>query len=412
VALGFAVEEVVNADLDELDGSELEALVVALHRQQARLAAVSAQAVAAADARRVWVGEGYKSTAAWLGDKCRLPPEGARAEVRLGRRLRAMPATTEALERGDIGLAHAHRLASLAAPRTAEAFRDGEKDLVDCAASMRWVEFVRLTTYWRQLADHDGTEDRAAKDESLRRLYLSEGLDGMGILDAVLTPLGRATVGEALRRIDDELFQSDWGEARERLGDAVSAADLARTPAQRRCDALVEMANRATTAPRDGKRPKPLVSVLVGYETFAGRICELADGTVLAPGAVAGLLDGAVIERIVYDGPSRVIDVGQGRLFTGALRRAIEARDRFCYGPGCDVPAHLCEMDHVKPHGEGGATEQTNGDPGCGFHHRERHRYDADPSPPRRTRPRPPGPPATAAEIQAELRRRLRWLTD
>jgi hypothetical protein len=92
-----------------------------------------------------------------------------------------------------------------------------------------------------------------------------------------------------------------------------------------------------------------LVTIYCGYETFAGRILELADGTVLAPGTVAGLLDEALIERIVFDGPSRVIDVGEARLFTGALRRAIEVRDRHCTAPGCHAPAQQCEVDHIVP---------------------------------------------------------------
>jgi hypothetical protein len=42
------------------------------------------------------------------------------------------------------------------------------------------------------------------------------------------------------------------------------------------------------------------------------------------------LADDAHIERIIFDGPSGVIDVGEARSFTGATRRAIELRDRHC----------------------------------------------------------------------------------
>ena len=34
------------------------------------------------------------------------------------------------------------------------------------------------------------------------------------------------------------------------------------------------------TAPADGKRPAPLVTVMVDVDTFTGRVCELAAGTV------------------------------------------------------------------------------------------------------------------------------------
>ena len=43
------------------------------------------------------------------------------------------------------------------------------------------------------------------------------------------------------------------------------------------------MAKRAVTAPADGKRPSPLITVLVGYETFAGRIAERVETLARAP---------------------------------------------------------------------------------------------------------------------------------
>jgi Domain of unknown function (DUF222) len=108
--------------------------------------------------------------------------------------------------------------------------------------------------------------------------------------DGLLTPLARATVGTALWRIEQELFDAEWAQARAEHGDQTCAAHISRTPAQRRHDALVEMARRAMVAPADGRRPEPLVSVMIGYETFKGRVCQLADGTVITPGTVASLL--------------------------------------------------------------------------------------------------------------------------
>ena len=45
-------------------------------------------------------------------------------------------------------------------------------------------------------------------------------------------------------------------------------AHLSRTAAQRRAAALVELAVRANAAPTDGKRPLPLVNVVVDAATF------------------------------------------------------------------------------------------------------------------------------------------------
>ena len=116
----------------------------------------------------------------------------------------------------------------------------------------------------------------------------------------------------------------------------------------------VEMATRAVTAPTDGTRPRPLVSVLVDYQTFTQRVCELADGTVITPGTLATQLDEALIERVIFDGPSRIIDLGQARSFTGAARRALEIRDRCCGHEGCHTPGHRCQGDHIHRHADGG----------------------------------------------------------
>lgn len=138
---------------------------------------------------------------------------------------------------------------------------------------------------------------------------------------------------------------------------------------------LVEMATRSATAPPGGRRPEPLFSVLVGYESFAGMICELANHTMVTPGTLSRWLNQAWIERVVFEGPSRVIDVGERRrLFAGATRRAVELAGRECFHSTCDVPATDCEVDHVEPWAAGGLTSQANGRPACDFHNRQRHR--------------------------------------
>jgi hypothetical protein len=155
----------------------------------------------------------------------------------------------------------------------------------------------------------------------------------------------------------------------------VCAADLWRTPAQRRADAMVEMARRAGAKPEGARMPEPLFSVLVDYETFAGTICELANGPAVTPGSLLRYLDQAWIERVVFGSPSRVIDIGaRRRLFTGATRRAVQVRDRECFHDFCDIPAADCQVDHIEPYGAGGLTVQDNGRPACDFHNRERHR--------------------------------------
>jgi len=317
-----------------------------------------------------------------LAHRTHLPRGVTSAEVRLARRLRTMPVTAAALAAGDISGDHAERLARANRPGLEAAFARDEELLVGHATRLSWAEFNRALAYWEQLAEPDEVEADADAQHQARRAHRSQTLDGTWVLDALLDPVSGAIVDETLTEIEKDLFDADWAAAKAEHGDKVSLDKLARTPAQRRADALMEMAARARTAPADGCRPRPLVTVLVDYPTLTGRVCELVNGTIVTPGAIAGLLSEADIERIVFDGRSRIIDIGRrSRFFTGALRRAIQVRDRHCTWPGCDTPAQRCEIDHITPYEHGGETTQDNGRLRCPFHHRLGHRQPkADPT--------------------------------
>ncbi|MDQ6727528.1 MAG: HNH endonuclease [Actinomycetota bacterium] len=371
VALTAAVDAVCASDPGVLaDGESIQTL----HRQLERLTAATTRAVASFDAGRAWEVEGARSASAWLAARCRLPVPTARRRVRLGRGLRSMPTAERAWLAGDIGEAHIALMAAARTPATADCFDRDEALLVEQAGNLRYHHFAKCLAYWGQLADPDGTEQTAEAQVAARRLHLSQSFGGSWALDGLLDPVSGSVVAEALQRIDDELFAADWADAKAQVGEDVSAGDLARTPAQRRADALVEMARRAGAVPAGSRLPEPLFTVLVGYETFAGRVCELADGTVLAPGAAARWLGEGWVERVVFDSPDRVRNVGvRRRVFTGATRRAVEVRDRECFHELCDVPAENCQIDHVQPWSIGGLTVEDNGRAACGYHNRRRH---------------------------------------
>jgi hypothetical protein len=309
-------------------------------------------------------------------------------EVRLGRRLQHLAATGGAFTAGELAEAHASRLAGLSVGRTAECFGRDEAMLVEWARTLSWADFFRATEYWRQLADPDGIEQEADSDEACRRVDLWEGMRGTGLLKGTLTPAARVALQAALRGIEQEMWQADLAHAKEQHGPDATPAQITRTAAQRRHDALLELAHRACSgSDRGGKRPRPLISVLVDYQTLAGRVCELGDGTVITPGVVASMLQEADIERVVFDGAGRVTDLGRQRSFVGAARRALEVRDRHCTHPGCDAPLDWCEGDHLQPWSLHGPTHPGNGQLRCAYHNRWRwtHRDgEGGPDPPRR----------------------------
>ena len=361
-----------------LDALEAEApadggSVVELHRQLARLDAMATRSSSDFAASGAWSADGAKTPAAWVATRCNLPMEVAQRRVRLGRCLRSMPATEQAWLAGDVTVDHVRQLAKA---KDIDGFADDETSLVELARGTRWRRFCQGLAYWRQLHDEDREEDRAAGQVEDRRLHLSQSFQGQWFLDALGDPVGGSIVQDTLRMIEQELFDADWSAAKEQLGRDPLPAELRRTPAQRRWDALVEMATRARIAPAGGRRPEPLFTVLVDYETFAGRLCQLADGTVVTPGGLVPWLDRTWVERVVFGPPSRVIDVGvRRRLFTGADRRAVQVRDLGrCFHDLCDERGDHLQIDHVQPHAAGGPTTQDNGRVACGTHNRRRQR--------------------------------------
>jgi hypothetical protein len=376
-ALACAVDAVCEIDPGLLaDGETIEVL----HRQLARLEAAVTRAAAAFESGGVWETDGARSAAAWIATRCGLPKAAAQRRVRLGRQLRHLPGVEAGWLAGRLNVAHVERIAAACGPATADLFARGEQIMVESAVALTYRQFQRVVAYWEQQADPDGVELDADRQHQRRHLYLSQSIDGLWFLEGRLDPVGGAAVAAALGRIEREAFAADWAEARTRAGAELTVSGLARTPSQRRADALVEMARRAGAVPPGARLPEPLFSVFVGYETFAGRICELADGTVITPGTVARWLSEAWIERAVFDGPDRVINVGyRRRLFTGGARRGVEVRDRECYHEFCDLPADQCQIDHIQPYAAGGATTHDNGRVACGYHNRWRHRRTKPP---------------------------------
>jgi hypothetical protein len=258
---------------------------------------------------------------------------------------------------------------------------------------LRFDTFERRVRYFRLENDRDGEDQRGADALERRGAWASKTFEGTLEVKGTLDPVSGDIWLAELHRIEQQLFDADWADARARLGDAARAEDLQRTPAQRRADAMTLMAIRSHALRPDAHRKThPLFTVHVGYETFAGALSQLADGTVITPTAIVPwLLDalgtdvdlGAAVERVVFDGPSRVLDVGATqRLFRGATRRAVETRDLFCWHDACDAPYTRCDIDHIQRVEHNGPTTQTNGRVACPHHNPGRRRPHQPPPPP------------------------------
>jgi hypothetical protein len=362
------------------DGEVRDALVAA-EGLRVRCEAAVTRLVGEFDARRTWADDGAQSAATWLRTGPRVQRGRAGRLVRHARHLRGLPVTWVAYAAGDISPEVVGQIVRVDNPRTAEALRRDEAVIVGWGRDLRFDRFCQALDAWRLEHDPDGGfRDRP----EARRADVAKTLGGCLAVDAWFDPVNGEVFYTAFCRIERELFDADWAAAKERLGRDPKPHELDRTPAQRRADVLVEMAERAMATPAGARRPAPLITILAGSDRFA-RMCETVDGTVLSDEEAAALLDQAVIERITFDGDDQPIAASVQRTFRGKLRRAIIARDRECTHPYCDAPAWRCDGDHIQPAAAHGPTSVDNGRLRCPFHNRGRN--------PRRSTDRHRAPP-------------------
>jgi len=327
--------------------------IKALERQGSRLEYTTARAVESFDQWREWGSDGALSATAWIDTTCHIPKKEARAQLRRGQALAALPLFAAAWKDGDIGAAHVDAVLRVKRPVTEEALARDEAILVEHARTLKFAQFCTALDYWEQHADQDGSEEAAEARKAQRDVYLVP-TPGRYLGKMNLDPIGGAIVVKELKAIEDEFFAADWAEAKERLGRDPHADELCRTPAQRRADAMIEMAVRSASTPAGAQRPEPLFSVLVDYPTLWGRISKVKEGPVVAPGSLIRWLDEATFERIVFGPDTRGECSKTARFFTGATRRVIETRDLECQHEFCDLSAEKCQIDHIVPFSEGG----------------------------------------------------------
>jgi hypothetical protein len=250
---------------------------------------------------------------------------------------------------------------------------------------------------WEQLADVDGSHNDHELAHENRRASLQPVGDGYQLHGEGGVAQG-AVMGEILDAFCDAEFAADCDEARRRLGlgpdDRLSPADLARTPRQRRWDALyaIFLAGAANPDNPTGGAA-PVVDIVVDQTTFEAalsamlegrplgemlppvtdqhrRRCQTIDGVPVDPcDAVTAAIVGRV-RRVVFGSKSCTIDLGAAaRLFRGAARLAVLLQDGTrCIWPGCG--RRHPQIDHANPAATGGATRPANGDPLCGHHNR------------------------------------------
>ena len=377
-SLMSALKELAADDLATLSDEELDEAVLAIATPEAALAAYKACVVHEWESRKTWVRDCAGSASAWLAKRSHTDKKEWGSALWIGRVLCDMPLVAAAYSAGDIGTGHVRKLASVYNARTAAAFARDEAMLIRFAQELTFLEFSMKLGCWELENDPDGCSDRARDAYDRRDAYFVPTFGGEFIGRQKMDPVSGQIVSDEHIRLERMLFEADWAEARERLGREPTAGELRRTPAQRRHDAVVEMARRSAR-PVAGKAPRPLFTVTIGERAFQW-MCRLATGEIVSPVALIPFLSDAELEAVLFDGQGRALEVSRRRSFVGALRRVIEVRDGFC-DCGCGTPAERCQIDHLVPWSDGGMTSQDNGGAKCPPSNRRKGRRQLPPLP-------------------------------
>ena len=390
VAAAFAVaDDVLELDRGVLDDAAVHELLTSLELVIARFGVAAAGTLVEWDERGVWQNNGSRSPAHRFARETRSSVTTGRAELARARVLDKLPDLRRAVLDGLLSWDHVD-LFTRACTREREALLiEHEAMLVAQCVGVPFSDAVIHLRYWQVQADEQLAKERDRPEEQeSSKLYASKHLDD------------RLAIQGDLNAIDGEIVKNELDRLIEQIRLADVKAGVERTPGERRAAALVEMAKRSATAPADGRRPQPLFTVIVGDKSFE-QLCELASGTVLRAGDLVPYLDDAMLESVIFDGPITVVGVSRRRTFTGALRRAIQVRDRRCrHESECDVRADQCDVDHVVSWINDGQTSQFNGRLQCRPHNRlgPLHGGDGEPLPHREV-----------TSLDA-LRARLHWL--
>ena len=361
--LRSTVDLLAELDPSGLATAELAELAIELQRQRQRLDGLAAVLLQRWHDSGVWAFDGSRSAAAHLARETRSSAATCRRELRWAHATAGLPAVAQAVIGGDLTVDHLDLFAATRTAARSLAMDRDQRHLVDTCRQLNVAGARSLLAYWANAHDATATPDQADPPTASTRLFLSETFAGAWRLDGELDPLAGGIVAAELARLEALIRRRDDDEG------------VRRTPAKRRAAALVDMAQRSAHLIPDGRPARPLFTVLVGDDTLK-HLCELAEGTVIAPQQLLPWLGSADYETILFDGPHTVVSVSHQRRFTGAVRRAIEVRDRRCTHPSdCDIPASRCDVDHIVPFAQHGPTSQFNGRLQCPTHNRNQARH-------------------------------------
>lgn len=371
------------------DVRKLAGLLAEVEAIRRKVDAVGIDLLGASEAEGLHYGDGHSSAKVMARHVNLLAGAEASGRDKCRRMFVDLVEIADAYRAGTMGSAQVRLLGRVFANvRVRDAMVGRQARFLKDARRLSFPRFEQRVREWERLVDQDGAEPARDRTVENRNAQLTQNhFDLSWDLTGIFTAGDGAAMKETLDAYAKALFDADWAEAKARVGEGVCVAELGRTDAQRRADALRQIfadavANRAGMV--QASSVHNIVWSAEAYQEmvrrYAGAVpqpfdpetfrCETTDGHKLDP--TEAFADSVLnkIRRVVIDARGVVIDMGTARLFTGLARYAAQLADSECYWPGCWVRASQCQIDHLHDHADGGRTNPGNGAPACGRHNR------------------------------------------
>src|SRR6266508_4633429 len=257
--LAAAVDELAAQDLTGLPDPTAAERVLVLRGLLERLECQWLRELAAVDARGVAgaeLGGRAPSTAGWA--RARVTAGAARQRVRVARALYRgpLPGAAAAMAAGALSYEHAVVLAAGTGDLDAQTTAQAEPVLLEAARRLDPGRLRRVVEHLRVVADPDRAEQQAQRRFEQRGLHVAGTWQSMVAVEGLLDPEAGETLLQALDPLSRPAGPHDH-----------------RTGAQRRADALGELARRSLAGGRlpDSGGVRPQVTVTIDLATLLGR---------------------------------------------------------------------------------------------------------------------------------------------
>ncbi|WP_051972968.1 HNH endonuclease signature motif containing protein [Cryobacterium sp. MLB-32] len=274
-----------------------------------------------------------------------------------------LPATREALRRGDISYRHAQIIIENAVSLPPEAWKVFEDEALRNSETLTVPQLRKKAIKVRELTHPESIAIRHQKALADRNFWVSPGRDGMGYLEMTLSNEDATAIANRV----------------EALAKNLKVNDETRTLAQLRTDCVTDLLLHGVTDTGLGAGIRANVFVTVPVLTLMGTSEE--------PGTLEGFgpIDPETARRLagtatsftrilVHPETGAVLSFGRTKYKVPEdLRNWLRLRDGTCRAVGCNRRATDCDIDHTIAWEHGGETVFSNLSSLCRPSHRVKH---------------------------------------